>query len=38
VPTWRGSATRGEPETERTVVTVYYTDDWQAAYFDEENY
>ena len=29
---------RGSGEAERTVVTVYYTDDWQAAYFDEENY
>ena len=29
---------RGSGKAERTVVTVYYTDDWQAAYFDEENY
>jgi len=29
---------RGVGETERTVVTVYYTEDWQAAYFDYENY
>jgi len=25
-------------ETERTVFTVYYTEDWRAAYFDYENY
>ncbi|MEP7226330.1 MAG: serine hydrolase domain-containing protein [Gemmatimonadales bacterium] len=29
---------RGTGETERTLVTVYYTEDWQAAYFDYENY
>jgi hypothetical protein len=28
---------RGAGETERTVVTVYYTGDWQA-YFDYESY
>ena len=29
---------RGTGKTERTVVTVYYTDDWQAAYFDYDSY
>jgi CubicO group peptidase (beta-lactamase class C family) len=29
---------RGTGESERTVVTVYYTGNWQAAYFDYENY
>ncbi len=29
---------RGTGETERTVVTAYYTDNWQAGYFEHENY
>jgi CubicO group peptidase (beta-lactamase class C family) len=29
---------RGTGETERTVVTVYYTGDWRAAYFEYESY
>jgi hypothetical protein len=29
---------RGIGETVRTVVSVYYTDAWQAAFLDYENY
>lgn len=29
---------RGTGKAERTVVTVYYTGDWRATYFDYENY
>jgi len=32
------SYARGTGKTERTVVTVYYTQDWRAAYFDYDNY